>query len=135
MSNNAQFCKRASKLISVKQILEVLLFTFKCKDLKVFLQLVKDILEQQHFKKHKKILLVIFDIIKKNNLMFVATSLKGFSFDIRGKVGVSGNAKKRHIFFAYGKTTTTTQSVRSSMQQVNIWTPTGQMGLTCTLHF
>jgi hypothetical protein len=34
-----------------------------------------------------------------------------------------------------GTTTTTSQNVRSYWQQISIWTPTGQMGVTCYLIF
>lgn len=55
----------------------------------------------------------MFDIIRKNSVLFKLNNVKGFSFDIRGKVGVTGNAKKRHIFFSVGKTSTTTQKLKS----------------------
>jgi len=86
---------------------------FTTQDLQIFLIYIKRQFERAHFKKHKKMLLVLFDILRKNKMLMFITPIRGFSFDIRGKVGVSGNAKKRHVFFSFGKITTTTQSTRS----------------------
>ena len=107
---------------------------FNTQNSQIFLVFIKNILERSHFKKHRKILSILFDIFKKNQTLFTLTPIKGFYFDIRGKVGVSGNAKKRHIFFSNGNITTTTQNVKSALQQINVWTPTGQMGITCLLY-
>jgi len=94
-------------------LLEVIVISFVTQDLQIFLKFVKKKLEKSHFKKHKKILLIIFGILKNNPLIFKVTPIKGFSFDIRGKVGVSGNAKKRHVFFSFGKISTTSQNLKS----------------------
>jgi len=86
---------------------------FKSQDLQIFLIFIKRKFEQAHFKKHKKILSILFDVLRKNKILFALLNVQGFSFDIRGKVGVSGNAKKRHFFFSLGKITTTSQNLHS----------------------
>lgn len=112
--------KRFSNLISPEDTIKILILTFEIQDSKILLSFLKNILERIHFKKHKKILSLFFDLIKKSELLFTLTPVKGFVFDIRGKVGVSGNAKKRHIFFSKGKTSTTTQQTRTVMQQMSV---------------
>jgi hypothetical protein len=52
--------------------------------------------------------------------LFKTLKVKGFFFDIRGKVGVSGNAKKRHHSFSLGKITTTSQNLGAYFQQMNV---------------
>jgi len=93
---------------------------FTTQDLQIFLIYIKRQLERTHFKKHKKLLLLLFDIFNKNKQIFKLTPVKGFSFDIRGKVGVSGNAKKRHTFFSFGKISTTLQNTKSQFKQISI---------------
>jgi hypothetical protein len=39
------------------------------------------------------------------------------------------------MFFSIGKITTTSQNVKSYLQQINVWTPTGQMGITCLIQY
>lgn len=94
--------------------------TAKTHDLQIFLSFIKYRLENAHFKKHKKMLSILFDILRKNQDIFSQLGLKGFFFDIRGKVGVSGNAKKRHLTFSLGKITTTSQNIRSYWQQIHV---------------
>ena len=125
--------KKYNRLIPIRETLEILLLTAKTHDLQIFLSFIKYRLENAHFKKHKKMLSILFDILRKNQDIFSQLGLKGFFFDIRGKVGVSGNAKKRHLTFSLGKITTTSQNIRSYWQQIHVWTPTGQMGITCYL--
>ena len=97
----------------MREILEIIIITLQKQDLQIILLYIKKKLEQTHFKRHKKILSIFFDVLRKNKVIFDLTNTKGFSFDIRGKVGVSGNAKKRHIFFAIGKISTTSQNLKS----------------------
>ena len=125
--------RRFNKLLVVQEMLEILIVTMQKQDLQILLVYIKKKFESTHFKRHKKILSIFFDILKKNKIILNLTNTKGFSFDIRGKVGVSGNAKKRHIFFSIGKISTTSQNLKSQWQQISVWTPTGQMGITCLL--
>lgn len=113
MLTNNYLYKKFNKLITAPEFLEIFILTAKKFDLQIFLNYIKKKLEASHFKKHKKILSLIFDIIRKNKIVLTITGVKGMSFDIRGKVGVSGNAKKRHIFFSLGRISTTSQNLCS----------------------
>jgi hypothetical protein len=124
-----------NRLVPIYDLVEIIIIMFSTRDLQIFLYFVKNCLERAHFKKHKKILSIIFDTFKKNEQVLYQTKSRGFFFDIRGKVGVSGNAKKRHLMFSIGKITTTSQNFRSHWQQINVWTPTGQMGITCYIMY
>jgi len=59
----------------------------------------------------------------------------GFFFDIRGKVGVSGNAKKRHFSFFYGKYSLSSKKLKLNYFQKQFKTNTGTLGLTFFLTF
>lgn len=89
-------------------------------DVQILLLYMKKKIEQSHFKRHKKILSIFFDILRKNKVILNLTNTKGFSFDIRGKVGVSGNAKKRHVLFSVGKVSTTSQNLKAQFQQISV---------------
>ena len=112
--------RRFNKLLLSQELLEIFILTANRFDLQIFLIYLKKKIEASHFKKHKKILSIVFDIIKKNKIILLLTGVKGFSFDIRGKVGVAGNAKKRHVFFSLGKISTTSQNLSSQWQQISI---------------
>jgi hypothetical protein len=112
--------RRFNRLIDIRELIEIMIIMFCTRDLQIFLTFVKTCLERSHFKKHKKILSIMADIFRKNKILLHHANLKGFYFDIRGKVGVSGNAKKRHVFFSLGKITTTSQNVKSYFQQINV---------------
>lgn len=57
-------------------------------------------------------------------------NFKGFLFDIRGKVGVSGNSKKRHVQFSWGVTSFTKKSLKLKYSHGLVFTHTGVMGTT-----
>ena len=127
--------RKFHKIIPIKELLEIFWLTLQTHDMQILLNFLKNKFETTHFKKHKKLLSLFFDVIKKNKFIFEILGIKGFFFDIRGKVGVSGNAKKRHNCFSIGKITTTSQNTNSYFQQISVWTPTGQMGITCIMQY
>lgn len=133
LTKNAYTYNKFNRLVDTRELLNIIVLTAQTQDLNILLFFLKKTIEQAHFKKHKKILSIFFDILRKNKTIFSLNNVKGFSFDIRGKVGVSGNAKKRHLFFSLGKITTSSQNIKSQWQQISIWTPTGQMGVSCLL--
>lgn len=114
------FYMRFKKIISVRELLEIVILMLQTHDLQILLLFLKKKFENSHFKQHKKILSIFFDILRKNKTLFTLLNVKGFYFDIRGKVGVSGNAKKRHSCFSLGKITTTSQNLGSYTQQINV---------------
>lgn len=109
----AHLYRKFNRLINTQELLEILILTAKMQDMNILLFFLKKTMEQAHFKKHKKILSLFFDVIRKNKIVFTLNNVKGFSFDIRGKVGVSGNAKKRHLFFSLGSIATSSQNLKS----------------------
>jgi ribosomal protein S3 len=62
-----------------------------------------------------------------------AINVRGFFFDIRGKVGVTGNAKKRHFFFKEGKSSFTEKRLKLSYYQDLVRTKTGVLGVTLAI--
>jgi len=110
----------STKKIPFLIFIEILIITFLTKDTNMFLLFIKRCFEQTHFKIHKKILIILFETLKKQEKLLTFYQIKGFFFDIRGKVGVSGNAKKRHLSCSIGKITTTSQNIKSTFNQIEI---------------
>jgi hypothetical protein len=93
-------------------------------------------MERIPFKRHKKLLSVLKFIITTYSIeLLQSNNVKGFFFDIRGKVGVSGNAKKRHFSFYSGKYSKTTKSSKFDYQHNIIRTFTGALGVTLILYY
>ena len=89
-----------------------------------------------YFKNHKKFLLVFKSVVSRFFQFFVKDlSLKGFFFDIRGKVGVTGNAKKRHFSIKFGRYSHSRKSLRLNTFQNLVKTKTGVLGLSLVISF
>lgn len=62
-------------------------------------------------------------------------SVKGFIFDIRGKVGVTGDAKKRHTLISWGQSSFSEKNLKLALKQGLVYTRTGVMGVTVIIIF
>ena len=108
----------------------------KIKDSNFFLKWFCYRVELLFFKFHKNIPYLI-NIIFKNfhKRLFSQTSTKGVFFSLRGKISVTGDAKKRHTYVKYGKHSSSTKNLRLSLSKSQIKTKTGVMGVTFNLFF
>jgi len=61
--------------------------------------------------------------------------LRGLYFDVRGKVAVKGDAKKRHVLLRYGECTFSQKSIKVSPAYGKVHTFTGVLGVTFILFF
>lgn len=119
-----------------KQIIGILYYSFLLKDSSIFVNFFKKILEKANIKLHKKIFLGLKKLIKDLfKPIFNHLGLLGLFFNIKGKIGVSGNAKKRRYFFFFGKHSITTRTIRIDHKFVSVWTFTGALGFTFYLFF
>ena len=69
------------------------------KDTDFFMYWFTKTMNRLYFKKQKKFLYFLKLVLTRHFCKLLGNLLNfiGFQFDIRGKVGVSGNAKKRHF--------------------------------------
>jgi hypothetical protein len=65
--------------------------------------------------------------------LFKLYNIKGFKFDIRGKIGVTGNSRKRHFLVTHKTFSGSTISNKYQMDQTLVRTFTGVMGVTVIL--
>lgn len=118
------------------EMLEIIWLSFSHKDLNYLIDWFIKTMNRIPFKQHKKLLSVFkFVIIKYFSVFSNKSDIRGFFFDIRGKVGVSGNAKKRHFSFYNGMYSKTTKNSRFDYQHDIIRTFTGALGVTMILYY
>jgi ribosomal protein S3 len=87
-------------------------------------------------KRHKRFLSFFKFFLLRNKFFFLKLNkIKGFKFDIRGKVGVTGNAKKRHVMFSFGRLSFSKKRTRLDYQQGLVFTNTGVLGVTMLLFY
>ena len=115
---------------------KVLFFSFKLKDPNFFLDWYINILELERSKRHKFLVHILYILLKKfHRYIFFSSNIKGMFFYISGKIGVSGNSKKRNIFFNFGKHSNTKKSLRVNSTKSIVKTLTGALGVTFNIYF
>lgn len=119
-----------------KHILGVLYYSLLLKDASIFANFFRKILEKANLKLHKKLLLGVRKLIKDFfKPIFLFLGVEGVLLNIKGKIGVSGSAKKRRYFFYFGKHSITTRSLKMDIKFLPVWTFTGTLGLTFLIFF
>lgn len=130
----SKFFKKNLKIS--KQILGILYYTILLKDSNIFINFFRRKLEDISIKLHKKLLLGLKKLIHfVFEPHFKIFGLLGIFLNIRGKLGVSGNAKKRKYCFYFGKHSITKRTLKFSHKQTPIWTYTGVLNLSFYLFF
>jgi len=104
-----------------KQIIGILYYSFLLKDASIFVSFLKRVLEKLNVKLHKKIFLGLKKIIKDFfKPLFSFLGVLGILFNIKGKIGVSGNAKKRRYYFYFGKHSLTKKTTRVDLKYLPV---------------
>lgn len=100
-----------------KQIIGILYYSFILKDSSMFMNFFKKILENINIKLHKKLIIGLKKLIKDLfKPVFNFLGIIGIFFNLKGKVGVSGSAKKRRFFFYYGKHSITSRDFKMDLK-------------------
>lgn len=135
-SKNRSLQLKVGRGFFLLEMLEVLYFTFKFKDLTFLMKWFVKTMYRVSFKNHKKLLSVFKQIvINYSDILVHNNNVSGFFFDIRGKVGVTGDAKKRSFFFNVGKYSKTTKNSKFNYQFNTVRTDTGALGITMVLYY
>lgn len=118
----------------IDEFLQIIFLMFKYKDIALFNNWLKKIMERMSLYKHKFFLRLLRATCKcLFSGLFKLYNIKGFKFDIRGKIGVTGNARKRHFLITHKTFSGSTISNKYVMDQTLIRTFTGVMGVTVIL--
>lgn len=119
-----------------KEFIEILWLSFVLKDSQFFLNWFKDFMEKINLKNHKKFLnLLKLVLTRYYNFFFLNSDVLGVFFDIRGKLGVTGSAKKRHMKISSGTHSSTKKKNKISFSQSTVRTSTGVLGVTFCIFF
>lgn len=118
------------------EFLEVFFLCLKVKDLSALATYVKTLFERIQIKFHKVFLrkLDLFLTFFFNKLRF-KFGVKGFLMDVRGKVSVVGNSKKRHVCVKKGYLSKTKKELKFFFIKNQINTTTGVLGASYLLSY
>ena len=119
-----------------KQVIGVIYYSLLLKDSSIFVNFFKKILENLNIKLHKKLFLGFKKLLKDFfKPIFLFLGVCGIFFNIKGKIGVSGSAKKRRYYFYFGQHSITSRNLKMDLKFSPIWTFTGTLGLTFLIFF
>jgi hypothetical protein len=91
---------------------------------------------RMEIRKHRKFIKIFKVLFSKYKFFFLRLNkVKGIKLDIRGKLGVKGNAKKRHLSFNVNTTSFSKKKYRLDYRQGLVYTETGVLGVTLILTY
>ena len=118
------------------EMLDIIYTTFFQKDLNFLIKWFIKTMDRISFLNHKKFISSFKQIIINNSDFFIKNNnIGGFFFDIRGKVGVTGDSKKRHFSFYVGDFSKTSKKYKFDYQFDVVRTYTGALGITMYLSY
>ena len=120
----------------INDFIEVLCITLRIKDVSFFSSwfcktMMRFPIHLQ--RKYMQFLRVFF----WNNIKLLLNyyNCEGFYLDVRGKLGVKGNAKRRHMCLSFGKSSVSKKTLKLLYKHNLIYTKTGVLGVTFMLSF
>jgi len=103
----------------------------KTKDIELFMQWFTRVAFRFNIRTQKKFFFFLRYLFTKITYRYLyRRKIRGVFFDIRGKVGVKGNAKKRNFLIKKGKISSSTKNYKILIKNGLIGTPTGVLGVT-----
>lgn len=130
------FQRKVGRGFFLIEMIEIMYLTFKYKDLNFLRRWFLLTMERIQFSKHKSFLRVFKNIIRTFcSFLIFKNRVKGFFLDVRGKVGVTGDAKKRNFYVSVGKRSKTTKKSKYDYQSGVVRTTTGQLGITMVMYY
>lgn len=118
------------------EIIEIILYSFYYKDVFLLSNWFLKNFKNVHFTNHKKFLVffktIINDIFESYRDIL---QIKGFYFIIKGKVGVTSNAKKKTIKFIIGSSNKSKKSQKMDFQQGVVKSLSGSLGVSMILTY
>jgi len=119
-----------------KAFLNLLLVVLYTKDAMLLKNAIKSILENLHFKTHRKFLYNLKIILKSLSYIFYSKfKCLGLSIRVKGKIGVGGNSKKRKFLYKFGSFSFTKKNQKLSYAKDSIRTYSGVLGFEVYLTY
>jgi hypothetical protein len=130
-----KFKKKVSWKVS-KILYKIIFLSLKLKDSSFFLKWLKHKLEKIYFTKHKSFIYFLKIFFKHFfNHFKLLVNIKGIFFYIGGKISVAGDSKKRHLFFNFGKHSSSNKNLKINYSRNQVRTETGVLGINFSIFF
>jgi hypothetical protein len=99
------------------RLLHIIYYSLLLKDSSIFIYFFRGIMESIEIKLHKKLLIGFIKIIKDlYKPIFVRLQVLGIFLNLKGKIGVSGNSKKRRRYLYSGRHSITSRSLKADLK-------------------
>jgi hypothetical protein len=128
--------KNFRSLNFIKVFYKIFYISLKLKDSLFFIKWFTLKIEDINFKKHKNYIHFFHSFLKIfHRNLFARTKTFGVYFSISGKIGVTGDSKKRKIFFNYGMHSSSKKNLKLNLSRTQVKTKTGVMGISYNIFF
>ena len=136
VKKNLRFHYKIGTGFFIKEAVQVVLLSLSLKDPVLLMGWLTKIMEKVQFFKHKNYIMFFKSIFNDlNQGILRRMGIRGLYFDIRGKLAVKGDSKKRHILLRYGECTFSQKSIKISPAYGVVHTFTGVLGVTFILFY
>ncbi len=122
------------KIKYINEVSELIILSLLTKNLNGIIRWIKKYFSKNIFKLHEKLaffIRIIFTYIVKK-LKFIL-GIKGFFFNLKGKIKRKGNARTTRFFVRWGETSLAKKNLKLYHKKEIIWSKTGVLG--CKLFF
>ena len=120
----------------IKTFLNLILISLFSKDVVLFKNGIKNILEKLHFKKHRKFLYSLKILLKTlSKVFFYKFKCLGLYVKVKGKIGLGGSSKKKKFIFKLGSFSFTKKSQKLNYVKDSIRTYSGVLGFEMYLTY
>ena len=125
-----------NEIFHIKTFFFLIYFAFKWVDFSWFFPYLQIILLKLNIFKHKLFFSFLFNFFY-SHFYFILSKLKlvGFFFNLKGKLGVAGNSRKRRLFLNFGFTAHFNFKYKVYYKQVVLKTITGSVGCSVWLFY
>ena len=131
-----RYIRKIKSFKFIENLYKVLWLSLKLKDSNFFLKWFANRIERFPFRMHRYIPYLLTIILKKfSKRVFKQTSTLGLTLSLRGKISVTGDAKKRHSDVRSGIYSNANKSIRLSFARSCIRTKTGVLGVSFGIYF
>ncbi len=123
-------------IISDLNFIKVIIITLLSKDSTLFVNWLKFFLEILYYKNHKKFFVLLkyvyFFFFKYLKFFF---KIKGLKFNVKGKISLGGNSKKKKQSFLLGNFSLTNKSTFINFNKTHVNTLSGVLGIFFFIFF
>jgi hypothetical protein len=121
--------------LNKKEFIFTIYYSLLLKDSCFFLKYCRRLYELNIIKLHKKIFMLVKRFFKKSLPLFKFLKVQGVFYDLRGKIGVTGSAKKKRLYFRFFRHSLSTKDLKLDFSSDVVQTTTGVLGISTYIFF